>query len=149
MYQITEERTMTINWNATTYWNGNGKYQAKADLIQDLIPLEGVCDDPKLESLRVIINLYYDWHNNGLGNDNRVQAFLNNPTLTRELPDLHELVKNDLDFYQDEMTQYEEDFDNWEWDDENEDEPEEPMMVWSDEIESLLELALDHMIGQF
>jgi hypothetical protein len=133
----------------TSYWNQDGKYQAKANEIQNLIPLEGSCADLKLETMRVIINLYYDWHNNGLGNTNRVQEFINNPTLTRELPELTQAIKNDLDFYQDEMTQYEEDFDNWEWDDENEDEPEEPMMVWSDEIESLLELALDHMIGQF
>ena len=141
---------MTItDWNATTYWNGNGKYQAKANEIQNLIPLEGSCADLKLETMRVIINLYYDWHNNGLGNTNRVQEFINNPTLTRELPELTQAIKNDLDFYQDEMTQYEEDFDNWEWDDENEDEPEEPMMIWSDEIESLLEQSLDHMIGQF
>jgi hypothetical protein len=131
----------------TTYWTGNGKYQAKANMLQDLIPLEGACTDVKLEAMRVLINIYYDWHNNGLGNTNRVTEFLNNPTLTRELPDLHELVKNDLDFYQDEMTQYEEDLDYLE--DDDEDEPEEPMMVWSDEIESLLELALDHMIGQF
>jgi hypothetical protein len=131
----------------TTYWAGNGKYQAKANMLQDLIPLEGVCDDPKLESLRVIINLYYDWHNNGLGNDNRVQAFLNNPALVRELPELTKVIKNDIEFYENEMNEY-----NWDLDyleDDDEDEPEEPMMVWSDEIESLLELALDHMIGQF
>jgi hypothetical protein len=133
----------------TSYWNQDGKYQAKANEIQNLIPLEGSCADLKLETMRVIINLYYDWHNNGLGNTNRVQEFINNPTLTRELPELTQAIKNDLDFYQDEMTQYEEDFDNWEWDDENEDEPEEPMMIWSDEIESLLEQSLDHMIGQF
>jgi hypothetical protein len=131
----------------TTYWAGNGKYQAKANMLQDLIPLEGACTDVKLESLRVIINLYYDWHNNGLGNDNRVQAFLNNPALVRELPELTKVIKNDIEFYENEMNEY-----NWDLDyleDDDEDEPEEPMMVWSDEIESLLELALDHMIGQF
>jgi hypothetical protein len=131
----------------TTYWAGNGKYQAKANMLQDLIPLEGVCDDPKLESLRVIINLYYDWHNNGLGNTNRVTEFLNNPALVRELPELTKVIKNDIEFYENEMNEY-----NWDLDyleDDDEDEPEEPMMVWSDEIESLLELALDHMIGQF
>jgi hypothetical protein len=133
----------------TSYWNQDGKYQAKANMLQDLIPLEGACTDVKLEAMRVLINIYYDWHNNGLGNDNRVQAFLNNPTLTRELPELTQAIKNDLDFYQDEMTQYEEDFDNWEWDDENEDEPEEPMMIWSDEIESALESAMNQMIAAY
>jgi hypothetical protein len=136
MYQITEERTMTItDWNATTYWNGNGKHQAKADQIQDLIPLEGTCDDPKLESMRVLINVYYDWHNNGLGNINRVQEFINNPTLTRELPELTQAIKNDIEFLD-----YLED---------DEDEPEEPILEWSDEIESALESAMNQMIGQF
>jgi hypothetical protein len=139
---------MTItDWNATTYWNGNGKYQAKANEIQNLIPLEGSCADLKLESMRVLINVYYDWHNNGLGNTNRVQEFINNPTLTRELPDLTQAIKNDIEFYENELEQY-----NWDLDyleDDDEDEPEEPILVWSDEIESLLEQSLDHMIGQF
>ena len=127
---------MTItDWNATTYWNGNGKHQAKADQIQDLIPLEGTCDDPKLESMRVLINVYYDWHNNGLGNINRVQEFINNPTLTRELPELTQAIKNDIEFLD-----YLED---------DEDEPEEPILEWSDEIESALESAMNQMIGQF
>jgi hypothetical protein len=131
----------------TTYWAGNGKYQAKANEIQNLIPLEGSCTDVKLESMRVLINIYYDWHNNGLGNDNRVQAFLNNPTLTRELPELTKVIKNDIEFYENELEQY-----NWDLDyleDDDEDEPEEPMMVWSDEIEGLLESAMNQMIGQF
>ena len=130
----------------TTYWAGNGKYQAKADQIQNLIPLEGTCTDVKLESMRVIINLYYDWHNNGLGNDNRVQAFLNNPTLTRELPELTQAIKNDIEEYENEITQYEEDLDYLE---DDEDEPEEPILEWSDEIESALESAMNQMIGQF
>jgi hypothetical protein len=131
----------------TTYWAGNGKYQAKADQIQDLIPLEGTCDDPKLDAMRVLINIYYDWHNNGLMNEHRVQAFLNNPTLTRELPELTQAIKNDIEFYENELEQY-----NWDLDyleDDDEDEPEEPMMVWSDEIEGLLESAMNQMIGQF
>jgi hypothetical protein len=131
----------------TSYWNQDGKYQAKADQIQNLIPLEGTCTDVKLESMRVIINLYYDWHNNGLGNTNRVQEFINNPTIVRELPELTKVIKNDIEFYENELEQY-----NWDLDyleDDDEDEPEEPMMVWSDEIESLLEQSLDHMIGQF
>jgi hypothetical protein len=145
--QETAPKTMTItDWNATTYWNCKGKYQIKADKIQDLIPLEGACDDPKLEAMRIIINLYYDWHNNALGNDNRVQAFLNNPTLTRELPELTKVIKNDIEFYENEVEQYNFDLDYLE---DDEDEPEEPMMIWSDEIEGLLELALDHMIAAY
>jgi hypothetical protein len=97
--------------------------------------------------MRVLINIYYDWHNNGLGNTNRVQEFINNPTIVRELPDLTQAIKNDIEFYENELEQY-----NWDLDyleDDDEDEPEEPMMIWSDEIESLLEQSLDHMIGQF
>ena len=88
---------MTItDWNANTYWNGNGKYQAKADKIQEALPLEGVCTNPQLEEMRVLFKMYYDWHNgDNLNNSNKLR------TLT------------------------------------------------SDEIESLLELAMDCMIGQF
>ncbi len=136
---------MTItDWNATTYWNNNGKYQAKADQIQDLIPLEGTCDDPKLETMRVLINIYYDWHNNGLGNTNRVQEFINNPTIVRELPELTKVIKNDIEFYENELEQYNFDLDYLEDDDE-----EEPILEWSDEIESLLEQALDYMIAAY
>jgi hypothetical protein len=131
----------------TSYWNQDGKYQAKLDLIQDLIPSEGACDDPKLESMRVIINLYYDWHNNGLMNEHRVNAFLKNEMLMSECVELAKLIKNDIEFYENELEQYNWDLDYLEEDDE--DEPEEPMMIWSDEIESLLEQSLDHMIGQF
>jgi hypothetical protein len=76
-----------------------------------------------------------------------VQAFLNNPTLTRELPELTQAIKNDIEEYENELEQY-----NWDLDyleDDDEDEPEEPMMVWSDEIEGLLESAMNQMIGQF
>jgi hypothetical protein len=139
---------MTItDWNATAYWNGNGKHQAKADQIQNLIPLEGSCTDVKLESMRVIINLYYDWHNNGLGNTNRVTEFLNNPALVRELPELTQAIKNDIEFYENELEQY-----NWDLDyleDDDEDEPEEPILEWSDEIESALESAMNQMIAAY
>jgi hypothetical protein len=131
----------------TSYWNQDGKHQAKADQIQDLIPLEGTCDDPKLESMRVLINIYYDWHNNGLGNTNRVQEFINNPTIVRELPELTKVIKNDIEFYENEVEQYNFDLDYLE--DDDEDEPEEPMMVWSDEIESALESAMNQMIAAY
>jgi hypothetical protein len=128
-----------------TYWTGNGKYQAKANMLQDLIPLEGACTDVKLEAMRVLINIYYDWHNNGLGNTNRVTEFLNNPTLTRELPELTQAIKNDI-VKSLKTKQY-----NWNLDylEDDEDEPEEPILEWSDEIESALESAMNQMIAAY
>jgi hypothetical protein len=75
-----------------------------------------------------------------------VQAFLNNPTLTRELPELTQAIKNDIEFYENELEQYNFDLDYLE---DDEDEPEEPMMVWSDEIESALESAMNQMIAAY
>jgi hypothetical protein len=97
--------------------------------------------------MRVLINIYYDWHNNGLGNTNRVQEFINNPTIVRELPELTKVIKNDIEFYENEVEQYNFDLDYLE--DDDEDEPEEPMMVWSDEIESALESAMNQMIAAY
>jgi hypothetical protein len=80
-------------------------------------------------------------------NEHRVNAFLKNEMLMSECVELAKLIKNDIEFYENELEQYNWDLDYLEEDDE--DEPEEPMMIWSDEIESLLEQSLDHMIGQF
>ena len=68
---------MTItDWNATAYWNGSGKYQLLHDKIQELIPLEGSCTDPKLETLRVLFKIYYDWHNGDNLNNSNIESLL-------------------------------------------------------------------------
>ncbi len=53
-----------------TYWANNGKYQKLVDEVTKLIPTYGSCKDkgPALEALRVAINCYYDFWNNGLCN---------------------------------------------------------------------------------
>ncbi len=50
-----------------TYWNGEGKAQAKYDVLHKQIPYEGECpkDRPKLERLRKAANAYYQLYNNG------------------------------------------------------------------------------------
>ena len=123
----------------TTYWNGNGQYQYKAEEIKAMIPTEGSCSNVKLEAMRVIINFYYNWHQNGLMNDFPIEEFLGNEILMRECPKLAEIVKNDLEAYEIEMEQY--------WDsDEDED---EPYMIWSEGIEQELELSMNRMIEKF
>ena len=123
----------------TTYWNGNGQYQYKAEEIKAMILAEGSCSNVKLEAMRVLINLYHEWHQNGLMNDFPIEEFLGNEILMRECPKLAEIVKNDLEAYEIEMEQY--------WDsDEDED---EPYMIWSEGIETELENAMNHMIEQF
>ena len=55
-----------------TYWNHNGKYEAFAQFLHTLIPLEGTVDKPHknkaLEKFRKASNCYYDLYNNGLWN---------------------------------------------------------------------------------
>ena len=52
-----------------SYWNGNGRYQAEADALRKLVPLEGeIKGNPTLERFRVACNNYYDVMNNGGGN---------------------------------------------------------------------------------
>lgn len=60
-----------------TYWNHNGKYNALAEQLQALIPIEGAVKNPsknkKLEKFRKAVNCYYDLYNNGLCN--RARSF--------------------------------------------------------------------------
>lgn len=48
-----------------TYWNNNGKHNELLEQLSELIPYRGSCDCPKLEKLRITINAYYDYYNNG------------------------------------------------------------------------------------
>jgi len=55
-----------------SYWNGNGKYQAVANLLRDRIPVSGPVENLKqnrwLDKFRRASNCYYDLYNNGLCN---------------------------------------------------------------------------------
>lgn len=51
-----------------TYWSGKGKHEAKADLLQKLIPSSGEAAPPALNRFRSAVNCYYDLYNNGLCN---------------------------------------------------------------------------------
>ncbi len=47
--------------NATTYWDGNGRYQKESEQVDalGLIPSEGEASDPAAETLRMCRNAYY------------------------------------------------------------------------------------------
>ena len=51
------------------YWSHNGKYQAAADKLQEMIPASGSVERPyknkKLEAFRKAANAYYDLYNYG------------------------------------------------------------------------------------
>jgi len=56
-----------------TYWNGTGRYQQQADILEALIPASGPVYDAEgankhLEAFRCAVNCYYDLYNNGLYN---------------------------------------------------------------------------------
>jgi hypothetical protein len=48
-----------------TYWNSKGTHQALADKLHEFIPVEGSCENRKVERFRKAANNYYDIFNNG------------------------------------------------------------------------------------
>jgi hypothetical protein len=81
--------------DAKTYWNGTGRYQEQADLLETLIPSSGPVYDAEgankhLDAFRRAVNCYYDLYNNGLFNRSRefqglfkIKGTLNNDTTER------------------------------------------------------------------
>lgn len=52
-----------------TYWNNNGKFQMAATELEAMVPNSGKCDSLKGELFRAVSKIYYDFHNNGFGNN--------------------------------------------------------------------------------
>ncbi len=53
-----------------TYWGNDGEQQAAYDkLWSELVPPEGACTTIEGECLRAISRIYYDFYNNGFGNN--------------------------------------------------------------------------------
>lgn len=48
-----------------SYWSSNGKYQQKADILNEMVPDMGESFDTRIETFRLASNVYYDIHNNG------------------------------------------------------------------------------------
>lgn len=53
----------------TSYWNDKGTHQAEADRLQKLMPSSGNCETVAGELIRAATRLYYDFNNNGMGNN--------------------------------------------------------------------------------
>ena len=51
------------------YWDNTGRYEAEAAELQKLIPWEGKCDTFKGELWRATTKIYWDYYNNGFGNN--------------------------------------------------------------------------------
>lgn len=49
----------------SSYWSQKGKYQEDVVRLRKFIPGRGASHHPALELLRLMINAYYDMHNNG------------------------------------------------------------------------------------
>lgn len=58
-----------MNLTEDNYWNSRGRYQAKAERLNELIPSMGEVENAeqrtKLERFRIASNAYYDIFNNG------------------------------------------------------------------------------------
>ena len=58
-----------MNLTEDNYWNSRGRYQAKAEKLNELIPSMGEVENAeqrtKLERFRIASNAYYDIFNNG------------------------------------------------------------------------------------
>lgn len=51
------------------YWDNTGRYEAEAAELQKLIPMMGQCDTFKGEVWRATTKIYWDYFNNGFGNN--------------------------------------------------------------------------------
>lgn len=69
-----------------SYWNGNGKFQEIANDVSTSIPYSGNCDSFELELVRIVLNAYYDYYNNGGCNRAHRLAELCNITFKRGTP---------------------------------------------------------------
>lgn len=53
-----------------TYWNNNGRFQKEYDhAFETLVPTSGLCDTLEGELIRAVSRIYYDYYNNGFGNN--------------------------------------------------------------------------------
>ena len=60
-----------------SYWNNEGTYEAEAATLQELVPAMGMSDTFKGEVWRAATKIYYDYFNNGWGNNwKQAAAFL-------------------------------------------------------------------------
>jgi len=60
-----------------SYWNNEGTYEAEAATLQELVPALGKSDTFKGEIWRAATKIYYDYFNNGWGNNwKQAAAFL-------------------------------------------------------------------------
>ena len=93
-----------------TYWNHEGRYQELSEKIEKLIPVSGECEDPNLETFRLIGNAYYDIYNNGACNAHRFEDLHDRLIGTANLPFtpkewsifedwLNEAANDDREFY--------------------------------------------------
>lgn len=51
------------------YWDNTGKYETEAAALQELVPLNGQCVTFKGEIWRATAKIYWDYYNNGFGNN--------------------------------------------------------------------------------
>jgi hypothetical protein len=61
-----------------SFWCGNSVYQKEYEEIKHLVPLKGPSETLEGEVLKAVSGYYYDFYNNGFGNDKTVdeQRFL-------------------------------------------------------------------------
>jgi hypothetical protein len=51
------------------YWDNTGRYEVEANELQTLIPAMGQCATHKGELWRATTKIYWDYYNNGFGNN--------------------------------------------------------------------------------
>ena len=51
------------------YWNNTGKYEEESNRLNELMPLAGNCETVAGELVRAYSKVYYDFNNNGMGNN--------------------------------------------------------------------------------
>lgn len=81
--------------SAGTYWGESGKYQSEADELEKLVPPSGPAETLNGEIWRAATKIYYDYHNNGFGNNWSGPATFLMTWASKELPyEVKAVLKN-------------------------------------------------------
>jgi len=73
-----------------TYWKNAGEHQGAANFLDELVPISGQAETLKGEIWRAATKIYYDFYNNGFGNNwTSPASFLIDfvPSLNQEIKD--------------------------------------------------------------
>jgi hypothetical protein len=70
-YMLPEDDRRFRSENHNNFWSKTNELQSSYDTLVDKLPIVGECKTPRMETFRLVCNMYYDLYNNGGGNSCR------------------------------------------------------------------------------